>query len=138
MEEQKQEKFNQNLSDHDLTIRIDTRLEDVIARLNDLQTGTYAKIEMLVRDKADRKDVEILQKIVNTDIEERMRKLEEKVLDKRYYDERHENLQAQVTGLKISEAVVNSKASQIQMYISYAIGIAGVLLGIAEFCLKKY
>ena len=125
------------MSDHDLVIRMDTRLEDLISSVKELQNGTYSKIEILFRDKAERKDVEVLQKIVNDDMEKRMRCLESSIVDKKYYSDKHDQLQKQIDDLIVYKATVEGKASQSAVYWAYLFSAAGLLIGLIDFLLKK-
>ena len=47
-----------NMSDHDLVIRIDTRLEDLIKTVAEIRDGTHARISCL-ETKVDNHDKEI-------------------------------------------------------------------------------
>ena len=70
-----------DFSDHDLVIRIDTRLTDLQKTVQEIRDGTISRIQVLERDKADRRAVEELQHKMNNDIEIRVRDLEEKEVD---------------------------------------------------------
>ncbi|MFA5014822.1 MAG: hypothetical protein WC549_04715 [Actinomycetota bacterium] len=65
-------------ADHDLLIRLDEKVGDIQVSIKTLQDGTFSKIAMLEKDKADRREVEELQKIVNEHMEVRVRNLENK------------------------------------------------------------
>jgi len=52
------------------------KLDYLTAEVKNMRDGTVAKIASLERDKADCKEVEMLQKRVNVDIESRIRALE--------------------------------------------------------------
>jgi len=68
--------INEKQSDHNLLIRLDQKVTDLQAAVKELGSGTVSKIASLERDKADRKEVEELQKKVNHDIEVRVEGLE--------------------------------------------------------------
>lgn len=70
---------DQQQTDHDLLIRVDQKVDGLIDTIDKLQNGTVSDINSLKRDKADRKDVEILQQIINTDIEKRLRSVEGRI-----------------------------------------------------------
>jgi hypothetical protein len=69
--------MNPNKEDHDLLVELRTEMRGVRSDIKDLKEGTTARIQTLERDKADRKEVEELQKHVNDNIETRVRNLEE-------------------------------------------------------------
>jgi hypothetical protein len=66
------------LSDHDLLQRVDEKVDGLITTVNEMRTGTVQDISMLKKDKADKDVVEELRKKVEYDIENRVRKLEDK------------------------------------------------------------
>ena len=110
--------------------RLDEKVGFVLQEIKDLREGIFNDVEMLKRDKADRRDVEVLQKKINDDMETRMRLLESSVVDRNYYDEKHQILQKQIDDLNISSAVLNAKASTTSVWIAYAISIATFLISI--------
>ena len=63
-------------SDHDILVTLVEQVKQVREDIKDLKEGTTIRILSLERDKADRRDVELLQIKVNKDIEMRMEKLE--------------------------------------------------------------
>jgi hypothetical protein len=67
-----------NISDHDLLVRLDQKVNDLKNSLQELASGTFQKIAILEKDKADRADLDLLQKKVNDDVEVRLRKVEDK------------------------------------------------------------
>lgn len=67
-----------NQKDHDILIRLDQKVSDLQQAVKDLNDGTVSKIAMLEKDKANRKEIEELQRLVNDNIEIRIRKLENK------------------------------------------------------------
>jgi hypothetical protein len=69
----------QEVKDHDLLIELKTQVLNIRDDIKDLKSGTTERIQKLEADKADRKDVEELQNIINNKIEARVRKLEYKV-----------------------------------------------------------
>jgi len=71
-------------NDHDIIIEVRTEMRGMRSDLKELRDGTYNDIASLKRDKADNKEVERLQglindiqKKVNNDIEIRVRAVEE-------------------------------------------------------------
>jgi hypothetical protein len=56
--------------------RLDEKVSFVLTELKEIRDGTFSDIASLKRDKADRKELESLQKLVNDDIETRMERLE--------------------------------------------------------------
>lgn len=66
-----------NTTDHDLLIELRTEMRNIRSDIKELKEGTTQRIQILERDKADRQEVEFLQKKLNEDIENRIRKLEE-------------------------------------------------------------
>ena len=62
--------------DHDLLIAVSTKLDDLTRQMRELRDGTVVRISALEKDKADRTEVQALQKRVNEDIETRVRDLE--------------------------------------------------------------
>lgn len=67
-----------NQTDHDLLVTLNQKVTYLKVSVKDLQDGTFAKIAMLEKDKADRKDVEALQHKINNDMEIRVRKVEDR------------------------------------------------------------
>jgi hypothetical protein len=63
-------------ADHELLIRLDEGIKSIRTDIKDLKDGTTKRIECLEKEKADRHELEELQKRVNNDIEVRVRKLE--------------------------------------------------------------
>jgi transposase len=70
--------LNFKQSDHDLLVKLDQKVNDLKDAVKELQSGTYSRISALEKDKADRVELEFLQKRINDDIEVRVRKLESK------------------------------------------------------------
>lgn len=62
--------------DHNLLIRLDQKVGDLQNAVKELNDGTFSKIAGLEKDKADRRELEVLQVKINTDIETRVRVLE--------------------------------------------------------------
>ena len=60
--------------------KVETKVDFIIGEIQKLQDGTYSKIEMLMREKADRKDLDAVQKKLDDNIEKRMRMVEECVI----------------------------------------------------------
>ena len=117
-------------NDHDLLIELRTQMALVLDEIKSLKDVTLSRIISLEKDKADRTEVQVIQKKVNEDIEDRMRVLEKSVVDKIYYDDKHSILEKQINCLTISDAVINAKASMTSVYISYGIGILGLIISI--------
>lgn len=69
---------NLNSNDHDLLIEMRTEMRNVRSDIKELKDGTTQRIQSLENDKANRIDLEELQKTVNEHIEIRVRKLESK------------------------------------------------------------
>ena len=63
-------------TDHDLLIELRTEVANIRADIKELKDGTTSRIETLEKDKADRVEVQALEKKVNDDIEVRVRTLE--------------------------------------------------------------
>ncbi len=67
-------------ADHDLLNRLDEKVEigfkTIQGDIKDLKDGTTKRIDDLEKDKADRHEMEMLQKKVNEDIEVRVREIE--------------------------------------------------------------
>jgi hypothetical protein len=68
-------------NDHDLVIRIDTKVDMLTKKVDDLVSGTTARIDTLEKTKAEKQFVEQLQNKINNDIEIRVRRMEEAVVD---------------------------------------------------------
>jgi hypothetical protein len=68
-----------NESDHNLLIRLDQKVSDISIAVRELKDGTFSKIAALEKDKADKNEVERLQRKVNDDIEKRVVLLETRV-----------------------------------------------------------
>lgn len=66
-------------SDHDRLIRIDQKVSDLVTKVDEIKNNNIARINALEKDKADRAEVQELQKKVNEDIEKRVLFLEKKV-----------------------------------------------------------
>jgi len=62
--------------DHDLLIELRTEVANIRNDIRELKDNTTSRVIQLERDKADRKEVEELQKKVNEDIDIRVRTLE--------------------------------------------------------------
>jgi hypothetical protein len=62
--------------DHDLLIELRTEVQNIRNDIKELKDGVAQRISSLETDKADRKSVEELQVKVNSDIETRVRVLE--------------------------------------------------------------
>jgi hypothetical protein len=69
-------KNRHNQNDHDLLIELRTEVQNIRNDIKELKDGVASRIATLESDKADRKSVEELQVKVNTDIETRVRLLE--------------------------------------------------------------
>ena len=54
------------------------KLDYLTAEVKNMREGTVAKIALLERDKADRKEVEMIQKHLNDNVESRLRRIEQK------------------------------------------------------------
>jgi hypothetical protein len=132
LEEAQKESF----SDHDLLVKLNTQMSMVLDEIKLLKDVTTNRITCLEKDKADRVELQVIQKKVNEDIENRMRDLEKSVVDKNVYDERHNELVKQVDNLKISDAVINAKASQNSVVWAYIIGGVGILFGVIDLFIK--
>jgi hypothetical protein len=65
-----------NNEDHDLLIELRTEMQNVRRDIKELNDGTASRIKSLEADKADRRDLETIQKKVNEDMENRVRELE--------------------------------------------------------------
>jgi len=63
-------------TDHDLLIELRTEMQNVRNDIKELKDGTATRIQALEKDKADRRVVEELQKVVNEELEVRVRGLE--------------------------------------------------------------
>jgi hypothetical protein len=125
------------LYDHDLLVRLSTQMAMVLDEIKLLKDTTTNRITCLEKDKADRVEVQIIQKKLNEDMETRMRYLEKGNVNKEYYEQKHNELESQVNSLKISDAIINSKASQVQVWTMGGVAIIGVLIGIIELFLRK-
>ena len=73
-----EENMERKINDHDLLIELRSEMRNLRNDIQDLKNGTAKRIDDLETGKADLKSVEDLQRKVNIDIEERLRKLEEK------------------------------------------------------------
>jgi hypothetical protein len=62
--------------DHDLLIRVDQKVGDLQISVKEISDGTISKITALEKNKADRDEVDRLQKIIDDNIEIRIKKLE--------------------------------------------------------------
>jgi hypothetical protein len=133
LEEEQKKGFN----DHDLLIRLSSQMEMVLDEIKLLKDTTTNRITCLEKDKADRIELQVIQKKVNEDMETRMRDIEKTIVSKQYYEQKHNDLELQVANLKISDAVINSKASQVQVWVMGGVAIVGVLIGIIELFLRK-
>ena len=67
---------NWGQKEHDLLVVLDQKVSDLQIAVKNLSDGSVSKISLLEKDKADRKDVENIQKKINDDIETRIRALE--------------------------------------------------------------
>ena len=63
-------------SDHDLLVELRTEMRAVRNDLKDIKEGTSKDIADLKKDKADRVEVDKLQKVIDEDIEKRMQAVE--------------------------------------------------------------
>jgi hypothetical protein len=63
-------------TDHDLLIELRTEMRAARTDIKDLKDNTTNRIDSLEKEKADRKELDELQKKVNLDIEKRVAKLE--------------------------------------------------------------
>ena len=68
------------MTDHDLLIRLDQKVGDLQCSVKDLTDGTVAKIIVLEKDKADRVELDALQKKLDDNVEVRLRVLEGKII----------------------------------------------------------
>jgi hypothetical protein len=69
--------MTENTNDHDLLIELRTELRGLRTDVKDIRDNTSADIAMLKKDKADRAEVDSLQKKLDDNIESRMRKVED-------------------------------------------------------------
>jgi len=63
-------------ADHDLLVELKTEMAGVRCDIKDLRDGMSSRVSTLERDKADRREVAVLQGIINDSLEVRMRKQE--------------------------------------------------------------
>jgi hypothetical protein len=63
-------------NDHDVLIELRTEMRNVRNDIKDLKDGTSSRIECLEKEKADRHEVEALQRHVNDNIEKRVMNIE--------------------------------------------------------------
>jgi hypothetical protein len=64
-------------TDHDLLIELRTEMQNIRNDIKELKDGTTSRIKNVEDGKVDKKDFDILSAKVNTDLEDRTRKLEE-------------------------------------------------------------
>jgi hypothetical protein len=64
------------MSDHDLLQRLDQKVDGLIETIKELQTGTVFRIESLEKMKANRDEIDLIQKKLDDNIEVRVRSLE--------------------------------------------------------------
>jgi len=69
-------------SDHDLLVEVRTLQNVMFDEIKEIKSGTALDIANLKKDKADRKDIDFVQKKLNDDIEIRVRKLETDTIPK--------------------------------------------------------
>jgi hypothetical protein len=100
---------------NELVIRIDTKLDLLTKKVDDLSNGTTTRISALENDKADRKDVAILQTKINNDIEIRVRSLEE----------------AKIEPSEHKAVLISVNTNNI--YLRWMVGLIVILVGIMSF-----
>lgn len=111
----------QTTSDHDLLIRVDSRLSDLITTVNDIRDGTSVRIASLEKEKADRKELQIIQDKVNNDIEKRVTSLESTKADFR-----------EQIGL------TNQSNANLKYYLVLMSGIGVLLIGMVIWQMTGY
>jgi hypothetical protein len=62
--------------DHDLMIELRTEMRAVRDDIKELKDGTLSRLRSLEQEKADRKEIEVLQGKVSKEMEARLRKVE--------------------------------------------------------------
>ena len=67
---------DKRLTDHDLLIRLDQRVSDLQIAVKDIKDNTISRVESLEKTKADRIDLDKIQKNLDDNIEFRVRSLE--------------------------------------------------------------
>ena len=60
------------ITDHDLLIELRVTMKAVRDDIRELKSGTSTRIDSLETDKADRKEVDVIQKVINEDIKKRL------------------------------------------------------------------
>ena len=64
---------DKRLTDHDLLIRLDQRVSDLQIAVKDIKDNTISRVESLEKTKADRIDLDKIQKNLDENIEFRVR-----------------------------------------------------------------
>jgi hypothetical protein len=65
-------------TDHNLLIRLDQKVSDIQTTIKDLENGTYNRITILEKEKAESKEMEAIQDSVNI-MQEKLNTTQEKV-----------------------------------------------------------
>lgn len=72
--------MEQEINLRDLVIELRTEVRSIRDDIKDLKEGTTERIICLEKEKADRKEVELIQEKLNKDHEIRLRQMESKVV----------------------------------------------------------
>ena len=67
------------ISDHDLLIELRVTMKAVRDDIKELKSGTSTRIDTLETDKADRKEIDALQSVINNEIKKRLEEVEQDV-----------------------------------------------------------
>ena len=118
----------QHQKDHDLLISLNQKVDDFIiemrASLNEIKDGTVARIESLEKTKADRTDIDAMQKKLDDNIEVRVRSLETDRVTQR----EHKILIDNVDDLSKGQTKIFAWASAISFFISLLITFVSLML----------
>lgn len=125
---EKLEKAQENQSkDHDILIELRTEMTNVRRDIKELADGTVKRIELLEKEKADRKEIEEIQKKINElqdkinkDIEVRTRSLEE----------------AKIEPNEHRELMKSTNTNGI--YLKWGIALIAILIGIMSWHIIGY
>ncbi len=110
--------------ERDLLIRLDQRVADLQIAVKDIRDNTITHVEALERTKANRADLDKIQKNLDDNIELRVRSLE---ID-RVTQREHNILIGQVGKLEQGETKLFAWAAALAFVVSLAVTIIGAII----------